>query len=181
MTKQVWFLLLIGALAIGGLLLTIHNVQNGIAKKEKQSKELEIAQDLLSSVMTIPLTNEKVTLTNGRYTMRQGGYIKMGNVITTAGQDIFADFTVNYGGSGDFVSVGMFRDDRGSIQEIAATPLADRVIVTGITAEKPAKDGSYRLLIMYLDRTPTQSMADTPTLEKQKVLTVSGTTMSPSD
>lgn len=96
---------------------------------------------------------------------------------TSNGEDILVSFYVNYGGSGVFVYIGLFREIEGHQTLIAFTTVGDRVIVESITPGQAQPDDSYEVTIDYLDRTGSESMADTPTVTSKQVVTVAGDTM----
>jgi len=136
---------------------------------------------LQTATLHIPDGGPTVKLTNGKTDLKEGGYVMLGDVAATQntsnGEDILVSFYVNYGGSGVFVYIGLFREIEGHQTLIAFTTVGDRVIVESITPGQAQPDDSYEVTIDYLDRTGSESMADTPTVTSKQVVTVAGDTM----
>lgn len=171
------FLTFIGivVLLVGTSVLLVSTKTNSRVAAEETLSPTELA--LQTAVIDVPQTQETVTLAGGKSDMKQGGYTQMGNVTAEKGKDVFADFSVNYGGSGVFAYIGMFRELDGQMTLISSLPLADRIIVTSIVPGKTNKDKSYDVTINYLDRTIEQAMSEAPTIKVQRTLTISGNAM----
>jgi hypothetical protein len=99
--------------------------------------------------------------------------------------DIFIPYIVNYGGSGSFVSVGLFtQKDAVTLALKDSYLVGDRVVMNKLVLDEST--GAITLSIRYLDRKEGESMAATPTVSKEIILTVAdhalgGTSMETGD
>lgn len=131
-----------------------------------------IEQVVASSVVSIPDFETKVPLTNGYGIVPPGdaGYVKLTPpyllVKTPAGYDVFAVMNYNLGGSGVFANIALFHYANNRAEHAGVYPIGDRVPVNNISGPTENSTGNYDISVDFLDRTATQSMADTPTVAK---------------
>lgn len=85
--------------------------------------------------------------------------------------DVFVPYVANYGGSGSFVSVGLFaREGEDALVMKASYTLGDRVLVQKLATEK--SEPSYTLRAQFLDRKADEAMAAEPTVLKELTVSV---------
>lgn len=88
-----------------------------------------------------------------------------------AADDAFIPYIVNYGGSGLFVSVGLFTRKGDTTLELKdSRPIGDRVIITELVLDEDAEP--VNLYVQFLDRKEGESFAATPTVPKEAMLPV---------
>lgn len=86
----------------------------------------------------------------------------------TAG-DVFIPYVVNYGGSGSFVSVGLFiRKSETSLELKDSRLIGDRVIITKLVLDEKTEPAN--LYVRFLNRKEGESFAAAPTVPKETML-----------
>ncbi len=146
---------------------------------QEMAKTPDFSEWIKNSEIIIPDTNTKVKLVNGNATVSGENqayvtYVSMVGMTQTSvnNYDVYASYAVNYGGSGQFLHVGLFNATSSGVLYTSSTPaLGDRIIVSSATASAQMTP-NYNLTVSYLDRTPTQSMADRPTVPASAVFQV---------
>jgi len=86
--------------------------------------------------------------------------------------DVFVPYAVNYGGSGSFISVGLFVQKDGATLEMQDTYLVgDRIVIEKLVLDQNATP--HILHITYRDRKEGESFAAEPTVPKEATILVS--------
>ena len=86
--------------------------------------------------------------------------------------DVFVPYAVNYGGSGSFVSVGLFVQRDGATLEMRDTYLVgDRIVIEKLVLDQDATP--HVLHIKYRDRKEGEPFAAEPTVPKEATILVS--------
>lgn len=174
-SHRIYFLLgafLVLILVLGFLLISKFQVKN------EPLLSFQIAQLVGSSTIQIPGFDTSVKLENGSGVpdSEGSGYVNVTepyfSVRTPSGANVFAVMNYNLGGSGVFASIVMFDVAGDKATFTSSYPIGDRVHVTNISGPDTSETGEYEIIVDYLDRAATQSMADTPTVPKSVSITV---------
>lgn len=140
-------------------------------------------EQLAAATIIVPQTpgNPKVKLTDGTGEYNQGGYQASVAIVpgysaeaeTPQGQDTLGVFSVNYGGSGQFFYLGLFRAGTGSLLLSDMISLGDRVMIQSLkTQEEEDTSPEYEVVVSYLEHGPNQNMAEEPDVPVTKVYKV---------
>lgn len=152
--------------------------RTGVKNKTFENNVKEI---MYNTEVTVPGTNQTVSLMNGKATFSEdgaNGTIQMGDqfAVVRLGDNnfnVFGEVVVNYGGSGDFNYVVLYHATRQLFENTDFSNIGDRIIVKSLepTVKNKPADG-YTLNVNYLDRGPNTPMSDTPTNPKTLSLEV---------
>lgn len=71
----------------------------------------------------------------------------------------------NFGGSGTFYYLAGAMNENGTTTYSDPESLGDRIIINSVNVTDPNSEDNGMIIVEYLDRTPTQSMADAPSVK----------------
>jgi hypothetical protein len=80
---------------------------------------------------------------------------------------VLVPFFVNYGGSGSFVYVGLFRAGTSSMDHVDSLMVGDRISVDQVQFERSGE--ALKAVVLYKDRGPNDAMAAVPSIPKKLV------------
>lgn len=169
-------LIIIGAfLAVLGIAAVYKNTATAPEKKSdtttQQTSQDSVDPNLLNIQIIVPDGGQVVQLVDGKAdSISDGsGFAQLGNVLaihqTEAGQDVFAELDVNYGGSGVFVYVALIHEQDGQYRHTSSALVGDRVKLEGVdTPSDPIS--SYSATATFLDRGENDPMSVEPTIQR---------------
>ena len=179
-----------GLLIVGGLAFVLVNrffgpakpnleVTPNLSQETEQMNEALVAEAIKNSELTIPDTTTKVQLVDGvaTYSGQNPVYVTFVGIvgetqIAKDNFDVFGSYAINYGGSGDFVYVGLFNATPKGIVHTSSTPsLGDRILIESATASA-SMTPNYDLTVSYLDRSISDPMSTPPSIPYAKVFKV---------
>jgi hypothetical protein len=85
---------------------------------------------------------------------------------TADGVDLFCDLVVNYGGSGNFHFVALFKKADSSLVHTSSVSIGDRIKIVSVNPETVIGN-NYQVRVDYLDRGIDEAMVVAPTVEKE--------------
>ncbi|OHA57822.1 MAG: hypothetical protein A2114_00960 [Candidatus Vogelbacteria bacterium GWA1_51_14] len=177
MKKLYWVYLLIAIVVVAGGLwwLAGDNAPTLITPKPERlvGDEAKLAEAISSAEVRIPELNIAAKLEEGEADFASGG-LTAGSIrlVSVLGQqpladgsyDVFANLSVNTGGTGTFNYVGLFHVSAEGVNNTSAVFVGDRVVIEGVVFGDDLPEGGYRLSINYLGRDLGDAMVSEPTI-----------------